>query len=75
MFESSVDRLLQLLGVRRAGENGVKPLAQDGMTGLFDQMLADQTKPQPRWAQESNFYERHGPSMIDGNNEQMGRRQ
>jgi hypothetical protein len=65
MLESSVDRLLRLLGVRRAGENGSKPLAQDGLTKLFDQMLSDQNKPRPRWAEELNFYEKHGPSARD----------
>jgi hypothetical protein len=67
MFESSVDRLLRLLGVRRAGENGAKPLAQDdGLKKLFDQMVSDQNKPRPRWAEELNFYEKHGPKMRDG---------
>ena len=67
MLESPVDRLLRFLGVRRAGENGAKALAQDGMTRLFDKMLTDQNKPRPRWAEELNFYEKHGPSVIDGN--------
>jgi hypothetical protein len=62
---STVDRLLKLLGVRRAGENGAKPLAQ--VAGLFDRMLTEQNKPRPRWAEELNFYEKHGTKMIDGN--------
>ncbi|WP_426442043.1 hypothetical protein [Bradyrhizobium genosp. P] len=59
MFESSVDRLLRLLGVQRAGEqHGAKALGS--LDGLFDQMLSGQAKPKPRWAQELDFYRKHG---------------
>jgi hypothetical protein len=59
MFESSAARLLRLLSVRRAGENGAKPLAQDKLAGLFDRMLTEQNKPKPRWAQALDFYREH----------------
>jgi hypothetical protein len=62
MFGTTVDRLLELLGVRRAGENGAEPLANDGMTTLFDRMVENQMREQakPQWAKED-----HGPRMVD----------